>query len=131
MKIGHLTLVVSNYDDAIAYYTQKLGFRLIEDLKLTEEKRWVTVAPEGSEGAGLLLAKAANEEQKAHIGNQTGGRVFLFLYTRNFWETYENLKSQNVDFLEEPRLESYGWVVVFRDLYGNKWDLLEDKNQGF
>lgn len=128
MRIGHLTLVVNDYDEAITYYTQKLGFTLVEDIKLTEEKRWVIVAPDGAESAGLLLAKAVNEEQIAHIGNQTGGRVFLFLNTRTFWQTYENLKAQNVDFLEEPRAESYGWVVVFRDLYGNKWDLLEDKS---
>lgn len=127
MRIGHLTLVVDNYDEAIAYYTQKLGFTLIEDSKLTEEKRWVIVAPSSIGGTGLLLAKAINEKQKAHIGNQTGGRVFLFLYTQTFWQTYVSLKERNVDFLEEPRLESYGWVVVFQDLYGNKWDLLEDK----
>ncbi|AEI50464.1 VOC family protein [Runella slithyformis] len=127
MRLGHITILVNDYDEAIAYYTQKLGFTLIEDTQLTEEKRWVIVAPEGSGNTGLLLAKAVNEAQKASIGNQTGGRVFLFLYTPDFWLTYKSLQRQNVDFAEEPRLESYGWVVVFQDLYGNKWDLLEDR----
>lgn len=128
MRIGHLTLLVNDYDEAIFFYTQKLGFILLEDIQLTPEKRWVIVAPSDAQGAGLLLAKAATAEQKQHIGNQTGGRVFLFLYTDDFWQTYENMKAQGVVFLEEPRSEQYGWVVVFQDLYGNKWDLLESKS---
>ncbi|WP_428662588.1 VOC family protein [Runella sp.] len=127
MRIGHITLLVNDYDEAIAFYTQKLGFTLKEDTKLTEEKRWVVVAPSDNSACGLLLAKAANDEQKMHIGNQTGGRVFLFLYTNDFWPTYERMQAQGVDFQEEPRSELYGWVVVFRDIYGNKWDLLESK----
>lgn len=131
MRIGHLTLLVNNYDEAIFFYTQKLGFILLEDIQLTPEKRWVIVAPSDAQGAGLLLAKAATDEQKQHIGNQTGGRVFLFLYTDDFWQTYENMKAQGVRFLEEPRSESYGRVVVFQDLYGNKWDLLESKSNAY
>ncbi len=120
-----LAIVVRDYDEAIAWYTQILGFELIEDTPLTPEKRWVQVAPAGSTGAGLVLARAATPEQESRIGNQTGGRVFLFLHTTDFWADYHRLKAHGVEFREEPREAAYGHVVVFRDLYGNLWDLIE------
>ena len=125
--IAHIALVVDDYDEAISFYTEKLGFDLIEDTILTDTKRWVLVAPKGSKECCLLLAKAANEEQKTRIGNQTGGRVFLFLYTDNFNRDYHDFMQKGVVFVREPKLESYGTVAVFRDLYGNLWDLLEPK----
>ncbi|MCU0424449.1 MAG: VOC family protein [Candidatus Kapabacteria bacterium] len=128
--ITALTLVVRDYDEAIRYYTDVLGFALLEDTPLSSEKRWVRVAPQntsGKAGASILLAKATNERQEAAIGNQTGGRVFLFLHTDNFWRDYEAYRSRNVRFTEEPRKEEYGTVVVFKDLYGNLWDLVEPK----
>ena len=124
-NISSIALVVESYDDAIDFYTNKLQFTLIEDTDLGEGKRWVQVAPPNSSGTNLLLAKASSVEQSAAIGNQTGGRVFLFLQTNNFWRDYELMKSNGVSFNEEPRVESYGTVVVFQDLYGNKWDLLQ------
>lgn len=126
-KIGYIALVVNDYDEAIAYYTEKLRFNLIEDSKINTEKRWVLVAPPGSSESCLLLAKAATDGQRSAIGNQTGGRVFLFLHTDDFWNDYRKMKARGVHFIEEPREESYGLVVVFEDLYGNKWDLLELK----
>ena len=121
-----VTLVVADYDEAIDYFTEKLNFHLREDTKLDDNKRWVVVSPPGNmTGTNLLLAKASNDKQIRAVGNQTGGRVFLFLHTDNFWEDYERMKNQGVDFVEEPRSEVYGTVVVFRDLYGNKWDLVE------
>jgi catechol 2,3-dioxygenase-like lactoylglutathione lyase family enzyme len=123
--IAHITLVVSDYDEAISFYTEKLGFDLIEDTVLSETKRWVRIAPKGSKECCLLLAKAANDEQKSRIGNQTGGRVFLFLHTDNFWRDYENLHEKGVVFVREPSAESYGTVAVFKDLYSNLWDLIE------
>jgi catechol 2,3-dioxygenase-like lactoylglutathione lyase family enzyme len=123
--IGSIALVVADYDEAIAFYTQKLRFQLLEDTDLGNGKRWVLVAPPGSHETSLLLAKAAAETQQAAIGNQTGGRVFLFLHTDDFWHDYEAMHSNGIHFLEEPRHEPYGTVVVFEDLYGNKWDLLE------
>ena len=126
-NIGLLTLVVSEYDEAIEFYTQKMGFDLVEDTVLSEDKRWVVVKPKGSKGSGLLLAKAANTEQEKSVGNQTGGRVFLFLNTDDFWRDYKIMIAKGVSFLEEPREEPYGTVSVFEDLYGNKWDLLELK----
>jgi len=123
--IAALALLVDDYDRAIAYYTGTLGFRLIEDTPQGPDKRWVLVAPPGEDGVQLLLAKAAKPEQAARIGDQTGGRVFLFLHTDDFWRDYRDYKSRSVDFTEEPREESYGTVVVFRDLYGNKWDLVQ------
>nr|WP_299342043.1 VOC family protein [Allomuricauda sp.] len=126
-NIALITLVVREYDEAIAYYTKALGFELMEDTELSEEKRWVVVKPKGSAGSSLLLAKAANYEQKQSVGNQTGGRVFLFLQTNDFWKDYEWMKLHQVNFLEEPREEAYGTVVVFEDLYGNRWDLLGPK----
>lgn len=124
-KIAHISLVVDDYDEAIEFYTQKLHFNLIEDTKLTEAKRWVLVAPKGSSACNLLLAKADNEEQKSRIGNQTGGRVFLFLYTDNFERDYQNLLSNGITIARGPVNESYGKVLVFADLYGNLWDLIE------
>jgi catechol 2,3-dioxygenase-like lactoylglutathione lyase family enzyme len=126
-SIANITLVVKDYDEAIRFYTQTLKFDLIEDTPLTETKRWVLVAPRGSTGTRLLLAKAGSPEQESCIGNQTGGRVFLFLQTDDFWRDYQDMKSQGVHFHEEPRTEPYGMVVVFADLYGNKWDLLGAK----
>ena len=124
-QIGSVTIVVENYDDAIEFYTQKLQFTLVEDTDLGGGKRWVQVSPPNSNGTNLLLAQASSDEQKQVIGNQTGGRVFLFLQTNDFWRDYEVLKSNGVVFNEKPRVEEYGTVVVFQDLYGNKWDLLQ------
>lgn len=124
-NIAHISIVVRDYDEAIKFYTEKLHFRLIEDTKLSENKRWVLVGPPGSDGCKLLLAKAANEEQLSRIGNQTGGRVFLFLYTDNFVRDYQNLIDNQISIIREPSVESYGTVAVFGDLYGNLWDLIE------
>lgn len=124
-QIGSVALVVENYDDAIAFYTQKLSFTLIEDTDLGGGKRWVQVAPPNATGTKLLLAQASTAEQKKAIGNQTGGRVFLFLETNDFRRDYARMKAKGVVFLEEPRTEPYGTVAVFIDLYGNKWDLLQ------
>ena len=124
MHIGYVAVVVNDYDEAIAYYTRMLGFDLIEDTPL-EAKRWVLVAPQNSRGTCLLLAKAVTDEQKGRIGNQTGGRVFLFLHSDDFWRDYRTMKLRGVGFLTEPREEEYGTVAVFQDLYGNKWDLLQ------
>jgi catechol 2,3-dioxygenase-like lactoylglutathione lyase family enzyme len=123
-SIATVALLVRDYDEALSYFTKVFRFQVVEDLVLTREKRWLVVAPSGSMGARLLLAKASTPEQLAHIGDQTGGRVFLFLETEDFWETYAHLKSHGVTFIEEPRQESYGTVVVLLDLYGNKWDLI-------
>ena len=123
--LGHIALVVDDYDRAIAFYTRQLNFDLIEDTLISETKRWVVVAPKGSSQCKILLAKAANEEQKSRIGNQTGGRVFLFLYTDNFERDYSELKLKGVAFVREPVKENYGRVAVFKDLYGNLWDLIE------
>ncbi len=123
--IGSVTLLVRDYDEAIAFFTGRLGFAVIEDTPLGEGKRWVLVAPPGGGGAALLLARAATPEQESRLGNQTGGRVFLFLHTDDFWRDYEKMKSCGVVFVEQPRREAYGTVVVFLDLYGNKWDLVQ------
>ncbi len=123
--INAVSLVVTDYDDAIDFYTHKLGFELIADTRLSDEKRWVLIAPRGAKETRILLAKASNTEQSKAIGNQTGGRVFLFLQTDNFWNDYQNMKEKGIAFSETPREESYGTVVVFQDLYGNKWDLLQ------
>lgn len=120
------SVVVRNYDEAIRFYVDILGFDLIEDTYLeAENKRWVVVAPAGSTGARLLLARAVGEEQQSRVGNQTGGRVFLFLYTDDFWRDYQAYQKRGVEFVREPKTESYGTVAVFRDLYGNFWDLLQ------
>ncbi|HHX8698812.1 TPA: VOC family protein [Vibrio diabolicus] len=124
-QIGNVALVVESYDDAIEFYTQKLQFTLVEDTDLGGGKRWVQVSPPNSNGTNLLLAQASTEDQSLAVGNQTGGRVFLFLQTNDFWRDYELMKASGVVFKEEPRAEEYGTVVVFQDLYGNKWDLLQ------
>ena len=126
-RLFQIALVVDDYDEAIQFYTQKLHFTLIEDTVLSETKRWVVVSPNGSGGCNLLLAKAANEEQKSRIGNQTGGRVFLFMHTDNFKRDYNNLLANNIKIIREPSEEVYGTVAVFEDLYGNLWDLIEPK----
>jgi uncharacterized glyoxalase superfamily protein PhnB len=122
--LGMITIVIDEYDAAIKHYVEDLGFTLIEDSTLTPDKRWVVVAP-SNQGARILLAKAVNETQKAAIGNSTGGRVGFFMYTTKFSQTYELYKSRGIRFIEEPRQEAYGQVVVFIDKYGNKWDLIE------
>ncbi|PSU21258.1 glyoxalase [Photobacterium phosphoreum] len=127
-QIGNVALVVENYDDAIEFYTKKLQFTVIEDTDLGGGKRWVQVSPPNSNGTNLLLAQASTQEQSNVIGNQTGGRVFLFLQTNNFWRDYDLMISNDVVFNEKPRIEEYGTVVVFQDLYGNKWDLLQLNN---
>ncbi len=124
-SIGSIALVVKDYDDAIAFYTQKLQFELIEDTDLGNGKRWVLISPPNSSGTKLLLAQASNAEQELAVGNQAGGRVFLFLQTNDFWRDYHLMQANGVEFTEEPRVEEYGTVVVFKDLYGTKWDLLQ------
>ena len=125
-SIVHIALVVRDYDEAIAFYTQKLNFELIEDTYQPEQdKRWVVVAPPNSNGVTLLLAKASKAEQEVFIGNQTGGRVFLFLNTDDFWRDYNEMLSKGIKFIREPKKQEYGTVAVFEDLYGNLWDLLE------
>ena len=124
-RIAHIALLVKDYDEAIQFYTGKLHFTLLEDTVLSDTKRWDLVAPRGSDECCLLLAKAANREQETRIGDQTGGRVFLFLYTDNFWADYETMVKEGVEFVREPKVEAYGTVAVFKDLYGNLWDLLE------
>jgi catechol 2,3-dioxygenase-like lactoylglutathione lyase family enzyme len=126
-RISQLSLVVRDYDEAIRFFTESLGFMLLEDSPLGNGKRWVRVAPPGESGAALLLARAATPEQERAIGNQSGGRVFLFLETPDFHGDYERMRSKGVRFAEEPRDEAYGTVVVFLDLYGNKWDLIGRK----
>ena len=124
-QIAHITLLVNDYDEAIKFYTEKLHFNLIEDSILSETKRWVLVEPKGSGSCKLLLAKAANEEQKSRVGNQTGGRVFLFLYTDHIERDYKNLLQHQIKIVRGPQLEEYGTVLVFEDLYGNLWDMIE------
>ena len=125
-SIVHIALVVRDYDEAIDFYTQKLNFVLIEDTYQPEQdKRWVVVAPPGSTETTLLLARATNPEQEKHIGYQTGGRVFLFLNSDDFWRDYHDMVAKGIEFVREPKKESYGMVAVFKDLYGNLWDLLE------
>ena len=131
-RIAHIALVVRDYDEAIDFYVNKLDFVLLEDTKLSEEKRWVMVAPNGAKECSLLLAKAADEQQAASIGNQTGGRVFLFLFTDDFQRDYNKLIERNINFIRPPQEFDYGKVAVFEDLYGNLWDLLEpdENNKG-
>ncbi|MCB0527791.1 MAG: VOC family protein [Lewinellaceae bacterium] len=123
--IAHIAIVVDDYDDAIRFYTGKLNFKLVEDTALSDTKRWVLLSPPGSGSCHLLIAKAANDEQKSRVGNQTGGRVFLFLYTDDFYRDYETMIAKGVRFVRPPAKESYGTVAVFEDLYGNLWDLIE------
>ncbi len=124
-QIAHLALVVADYDEAIKFYTEKLNFDLIDDTPQAETKRWVLVAPKGSTGCQLLLAKGVGEEQQSRIGNQAGGRVFLFLETDDFWRDYNIYVERGIEFAREPKVEEYGTVAVFKDLYGNLWDLIE------
>ena len=125
--IAQIALVVTDYDEAIKFYTEKLDFTLVEDTVLSETKRWVVIKPSNSEGCRLLLAKAATEEQKSRVGNQTGGRVFLFLYTDDFWRDYKNMTAKGVKFIRQPVEEEFGIVSVFEDLYGNLWDFIQPK----
>ncbi len=125
-SIAHVALVVRDYDEAIEFYTQKLHFQLVEDTYQPEQdKRWVVVAPPGSSGCTLLLARASKPEQAPFVGNQTGGRVFLFLATDDFWRDYHDMVAQDIKFIRQPKVESYGTVAVFEDLYGNLWDLIQ------
>ena len=126
-SLAHIALVVDDYDKAIEFYTKKLSFTLVEDTALSETKRWVLVGPPGSDGCKLLLAKASGTEQQSRIGNQTGGRVFLFLYTDDFWRDYQSMKEKGISFVRNPQEEPYGIVAVFKDLYGNLWDLIQPK----
>jgi lactoylglutathione lyase len=127
--LGHVALVVRNYDEALAFFINTLGFRQIEDTDMGDGKRWVLVAPPGSRGTSLLLAQASTPEQESRIGNQTGGRVFLFLHTDDFWRDYRAMQAHDVKFCRPPREEPYGTVAVFYDLYGNMWDLLQLKER--
>ena len=125
-SIGLVALVVRDYDEAISFYVDTLGFCLIEDTYIPEQdKRWVVVSPPGATESRLLLARAVTDEQSSRIGNQTGGRVFLFLFTNDFWRDFEAYKAKGVVFVREPKQEAYGTVAVFKDLYGNLWDLLQ------
>lgn len=124
-RIAHIALVVKDYDEALDFYIHKLGFHLVEDTKLSEDKRWVLVAPPGEKQCNLLLAKAANDRQTSCIGNQTGGRVFLFLFTDDFWKDYNRMMENGIHFIRPPKDEEYGTVAVFEDLYGNLWDLIQ------
>lgn len=124
-RLVQVALLVNDYDEAIRYYTGVLGFQLVEDTKMSETKRWVVVKPNGSGIFTLLLAKAANEEQQKAVGNQSGGRVFLFLHTEDFWRDYRNMVEKGVDFVRAPSEEVYGTVAVFKDLYGNLWDFIQ------
>lgn len=128
-KIIQIALLVNDYDEAIEFYTKKLKFHLLEDTVMSHTKRWVVVTPQGSGGCHLLLAKAADEEQKSRIGNQTGGRVFLFMHTDNFERDYQNLIDHNINIVRQPSKEVYGTVAVFEDLYGNLWDLIEPNKE--
>lgn len=124
-RIAHIALIVKDYDEAIDFYTRKLDFELLEDTKIDDDKRWVIVAPSGAKECGLLLAKAANQNQAERIGDQTGGRVGFFLFTDDFWRDYDKMTARKVLFVRPPAQEGYGTVAVFEDLYGNKWDLIE------
>jgi len=124
-RLAHIAIVVKDYDEAIRFYTEKLHFDLIENTQLSETKRWVLVRPKGGNSCCLLLAKAANEEQLSSVGNQTGGRVFLFLHTDNFKRDYQILLDHQIEIVRQPQREEYGTVAVFKDLYGNLWDLIE------
>lgn len=125
--LAQIALIVKDYDEAIEFYTQKLSFILVEDSILTTTKRWVIISPPGSAGCKLLLAKAVGEPQHSRVGNQTGGRVFLFLYTDDFWRDYNAMQEKGIEFTRTPVNEEWGTVAVFKDLYGNLWDLIEPK----
>ncbi len=128
-NLAHIAIIVDDYDKAIAFYTQKLNFTLTEDTILSETKRWILVTPKGTNGCSLLLAKATNEAQKNSIGNQTGGRVFLFLHTDNIKRDYQNLLNNEIKIIRAPSSEAHGTVVVFEDIFGNLWDLIEPINK--
>lgn len=125
--IAHVTMIVEDYDEAIRFFTEKLDFELIEDSRLDDAKRWVLVRPKGSGDCSILLARASNESQRACVGNQTAGRVFLFLHTDDFWRDYNAMLERKINFVRPPSDEPYGIVAVFEDLYGNLWDLIERK----
>ena len=127
--LGMIAIVIPDYDEAVTHYVEDLGFSLVEDTELSPEKRWVVIAPSES-GVRILLAKASNSEQRAAIGNSTGGRVGFFLYTDDFDATYRQYLDRGIEFTQTPRSESFGQVVVFKDKYGNKWDLIENRNGG-
>ncbi len=127
--IAHISLLVDDYDKAIRFYVDKLNFRLVEDSVLTDAKRWVLIAPGEDDGCHLLLAKASSDEQRECIGNQTGGRVFLFLHTDNFWRDYHQMIEHDIEFIRNPVVEPYGTVAVFKDIYGNLWDLIQPVNK--
>jgi catechol 2,3-dioxygenase-like lactoylglutathione lyase family enzyme len=129
-RLAHIALVVNDYDEAISFYTNKLDFELIEDTPQSETKRWVLVAPKGATGCSLLLAKGVGDEQRSRIGNQAGGRVFLFLGTDDFWRDYHTYVERGIRFVREPKTEGYGTVAVFEDLYGNLWDLIQFSEPG-
>jgi len=127
-SIGLTALLVRDYDEALNFYVERLGFKVVENTYIpSQDKRWVVIAPEGSKGSALLLARAVNPEQASRIGNQTGGRIFLFLYTDDFWRDYSAYKAKGIEFVRDPKEEIYGTVAVFQDLYGNLWDLLQRK----
>lgn len=132
-RIGHITLVVEDYDAAIDFYTSRLNFILLEDTRIDEHKRWVVIAPPGAKECSILLAKAATDKQSSSVGNQTGGRVFLFLFTDDFWRDYNEMKTKDIHFVRPPQEFDYGTVAVFEDLYGNLWDLLQptERNKGW
>ena len=127
--LGAVALLVRDYDEAIAFYTEQLHFRLLEDTPMAPGKRWVLLAPPGAAETRLLLAQASTAQEEQHVGQQAGGRVFLFLHTDDFWRDYHAMQARGVRFLEEPRREAYGTVAVFEDLYGTRWDLLEPAGQ--
>lgn len=125
-NIVNVSLVVKDYDEAIAFYTQKLDFEILEDVQISEDgKRWIRMVPPGSDGFALVLGKAKNERERAAVGNQAGGRVFLFLHTDDFWRDYEAMKNKQVEFVREAKEEAHGTVAIFKDLYGNLWDLIQ------
>jgi catechol 2,3-dioxygenase-like lactoylglutathione lyase family enzyme len=129
--LGLVSVVVRDYDEAIAFYVNQLGFRLVEDTyQAAQDKRWVVVSPPGATEAHLLLARASNAHQISRVGDQTGGRVFLFLYTDDFWRDFKAYQTKGVRFIREPKTEDYGTVAVFEDLYGNQWDLIEPSSSG-
>jgi catechol 2,3-dioxygenase-like lactoylglutathione lyase family enzyme len=127
LEIRQIALIVRDYDEALEFYTKKLGFTLVGDTHISDEKRWIVIAPSATSPVNLLLAKAVTPEQLSRVGNQTGNRVFLFLYTSDFEKTYQDYLMNGIEFIQKPRDEDYGRVVVFKDLYGNKWDLIEKR----
>lgn len=128
-ELAQIALVVADYDEALAFYTQKLHFTLVEDTVLSDTKRWVVIAPPGSAGCKLVLAKAANDLQTTRVGNQTGGRVFLFLHTDDFWRDYHEMIAKGIQFIRTPSEETFGTVAVFEDLYGNLWDFIQPNSK--